>query len=126
MSVDQQGPFAVLHAPISVEDALFDGDEVWVRWDEREGGNECELPGGKPLVREQPSAALQRTLLHELKLPVRVIKPVHTWRYSITVSDIETRVILVLTYLCEAVTEPLGPLDEGEKIRLAWWERGAA
>lgn len=83
--------------PISVKGIVFDGDQVWLRKNERD---EWELPGGKMDEGKQPAETVVRELREELGFQVKVVKAVHAWLYTIRKSADESRGVRVLSYLC--------------------------
>jgi len=98
--------------PISVKAIIFKDDKVWLRKNER---NEWELPGGKIDTGEQPEETARREALEELGLEVEVERLVDVHIYSI--SDDETKKVLVISYLCTAINR-IGNFEyEGEAGR---------
>ena len=80
--VNQRGEFLILSLPINKE---FTKEE-WM------------LPGGRLDENEQPEFGLQREVLEETSLKIKVVSPVHTARWGI-----EKPPKYAVFYLCKAV-----------------------
>lgn len=97
--------------PVSVKGIVFEGNEVWLRKNER---GEWELPGGKIDKSEQPEEALKRELMEELGFEVEITNILQAYIYTIHDSPDESHGVLVLIYLCKLI-EKIGEFElEGE------------
>lgn len=83
--------------PISVKGIVIEDGKVWLRQNER---NEWELPGGKLEHGEQPEETVVRELREELGFTVTVDRIVQAHLYTIEKSEMESRGVFVVTYLC--------------------------
>jgi len=84
--------------PVSVKGIVFEGNNVWLRKNERD---EWELPGGKMEKGEQPQDTVIRELKEELGFDTEVIRVVSADLYRISVSVDESKGVLVICYLCK-------------------------
>ncbi len=82
--------------PVSIKGIISFKNKILLLKNERE---EWELPGGKLELNEDPKECLEREILEEVNIKIKVTDIIDSWVYTI----FDKKHVLIITYACSKI-----------------------